>query len=225
MKRTIATLVTIVCLASSYVWAESPPTAPEKREAPAAEAAPPKKDSGNTTDAATPPKKEETTKSNDAKPAESKADCTDCKKHCGWFWFVALLPTFMFIILLIIVKGALNKSDWSIGNALSESEPLKDRNGDLIKVPMRDKDGNIIKDKNDDIVTNIVLANSASRYIAFIGFFAIIFWLIGLSIPTLFNFACTGKVPDLNNVTSFLIAQAGVFAPYVANKLVSAAKS
>lgn len=112
---------------------------------------------------------------------------------------VAMFPALLFLGFLFILRKAL-RNDWSLAEALSESEPVALTNGTQ------------------------VFPKSASRLIAFIGFFGIIIWGVGLMVPACYRFACNGEVPDMTGFTTYLLAQAGVFAPYVANKIAGALK-
>jgi len=128
----------------------------------------------------------------------------------GWFFqIMAMLPTVVFLIFLTVVKKALKDGKWNLSDALSETDALRDNAGAL--------------EKNPD-TGNPIYPKSASRLIAFIGLFVIVIWIMGLSIPTFYHFACTGEMPDLSGVSTFLAAQAGLFAPYIANKIAGAIK-
>jgi hypothetical protein len=131
---------------------------------------------------------------------------TDSTRRTGLF--MAIWPALLYLVSLVVVVYFLKKSKWSLAEALSENDALRDNAGSIIN----DKDGMPIFPK------------SASRMLAFIGLMCIITWLIGLSVPTIFRYACTGEVHDLSGVSSFLLAQAGVFSPYIVNKIASALK-
>ena len=212
MKKMLIAVVAIVFIASFFAYAEAQETAttPAKGAAsPAPQKAAPE---------AAPAKPAPNPGPQKAAPAPAVTPApTDSKKCCGWLWLIALIPSGMFVLFLFIMKSSLSKSDWNLGDALSESDPMKDKDGNII---MKDKDGKIVTAGGKPF-----FAKSASRLIAFVGFFVINFWLIGLSIPTLYYFACNGQIPKLNDVSTFLLAQAGAFAPYIANKLVSTIKS
>ena len=136
------------------------------------------------------------TKSETKKEAAPQLGNTGCSK--GIIITISLIPSVLFVIFLLIVKGVLRKNNWSLAEALSESETTTGPDG------------------------TPVFARSASRFMAFIGFFAIILWIVGLSIPTLYRMMCDGEIPDLGKVSTFLLAQAGIFAPYIVNKLAGA---
>jgi hypothetical protein len=127
---------------------------------------------------------------------------------CKMKLFMALSPAILFILFLLIGIIALAKNHWSLGEALSESEPLMENNA-------------VLRDANN----NLIFPKSASRLIAFIGLFCIITWIIGLSMPAFYRFAITGEFPDLSGVSTFILAQAGIFTPYIANKIAGAIKS
>ena len=107
----------------------------------------------------------------------------------------------VFILLLILGIVLWIDKNWTLGDALSESEPVRDKDGNVLRYP-----------------------NSASRLIAFIGLFAIIAWGMGILVPATYRFAQTGEVPDLSGFSKFLVAQAGIFTPYIANKIAGAFK-
>jgi len=131
-------------------------------------------------------------------------ECSRFKKLLTWI--VACIPPFIFIIFLILTGFALMRTgtNW-LKEALSESEPL------------RDKDGNLQGG-------NAIYPPSASRLIAFIGMFGIIVWQFGIIVPALYHFTLFGEIPDLGGISKFIVAQAGIFTPYIANKIAGAFK-
>jgi hypothetical protein len=141
----------------------------------------------------------------------------------------AVVGAIAFGIIAAIVLGlALTRKGW-LSQALSESDPLRDKNKQVIII---DKKGTVFvgdptTGKLPDQVPDgaLIYPRSASRLIAFIGLFAIVVWEIITMIPALGSFAHTGKMPDLSGLSKFLVAQAGIFTPYIANKVVSAFKS
>jgi hypothetical protein len=169
-------------------------------------------------------------KNEEKKDDEQSTDSSKSMKKCSMIWSV--LPAVMFIVFLLCVVAALKKRGWSLSEALSESDPIVDpkAGGVLlvnVKQPVMDDKGTPIKENGRILLTDVqrpVYARSSSRLIAFIGSFTIIVWIIGLSIPTLYHFLCKGSVPELSGVSGFLLAQAGIFAPYLANKIAGAIK-
>lgn len=208
MRRYLLILAVLLCFACRIAWADPAGTAvPGKGLAGAATTVQNQDTSAKGKNAAL--KASDAAKSVEKKTPEQPNNSGVTSNCCGWVWFFAMIPSLMFIVFLVVMKKGLQKSNWSLRDALSESEPMKDQNGATIY----DKNG------------NPVFARSSSRLLAFIGFFVIILWLVGFSVPTLYHYACTGNVPKLNEVSTFLLAQAGIFAPYIANKLAGAIKS
>ncbi len=209
MKRNLLILIAMICFMSQSALSESAESTQPNKEQPGTVMPVQKtvtsdKGSENKTS-----KEINIPKNEEKKTPDQPINNADKPLCSAWLVLFSLIPAIMFICFLIVVKKALKDADWSLGDALSESEVAKDPTGAVL----RDKDG------------NPVFIRSSSRLMAFIGFFGIIVWIVGLSIPTLYQFACTGKVPELNGVSTFLLAQAGVFAPYIANKLAGAVKS
>lgn len=208
MKSKMLLLVALICFISLPAWAKSPATSPPDKEQAGVTKTTDAVDSNakggdkKTTQETPPPKKEDKT------PGQS-VNCCDEKISCGIAVFCAVAPAIIFLAFILVLIITLKKSNWSLADALSESETTKDPDGKLLK----DKDG------------NPVYARSSSRLLAFVGFFGIILWVVGLSIPTLYQLACTGKAPELNGVSTFILAQAGVFTPYIFNKVSGAVKS
>ena len=157
------------------------------------------------------------------------ADLGICiKSPSGFKWNTGSTPgvvgTIVFgLIIVIAVPLALRKNGW-LSQALSESEPLKDKN----EMPLfSDKDGKVLNrdpQGNPPAGAFPLYPKSASRLIAFIGLLGIIIWQIVLMIPALSSLACTGTMPDLGSVGKFLVARAGIFTPYIANKITGAIK-
>lgn len=207
MKRNLLMLCALICFLSPHAWADTTGTTTPAKGQP--DAISPVQRNATGDNRAMEPSGNDASKSDAINRSEQAGNAAGKTKCCGWFnMLISILPASLFIVFLLVVKANLKGNKWSLGDALSES--------DLAKNP----DGSVLKDKDG----NPVFIRSSSRLIAFIGFFGIIVWIVGLSIPTLYQFACTGKVPDLSGISAFLLAQAGIFAPYVANKIAGAFK-
>ena len=203
MKRILLMLCALCCFLSPHARAGTTGTATQP------EAIPPTQGTATSVTGSLAPKGTDAAITDVKNMSEQAGTAAEKTKCCEWFRvLVSMLPAFLFLMFLLVVKANLKGNKWSLGDALSES--------DLAKNP----DGSVLKDKDG----NPVFIRSSSRLIAFIGFFGIIVWIVGLSIPTLYQFACTGKVPNLSGVSTFLLAQAGIFAPYIANKIAGAFK-
>ena len=127
-----------------------------------------------------------------------------------WFDVVTVAIPVILFLLFLLVLGARLKGDnqWNLGEALSESEPLRYQNGNPVLINGRPS-----------------YPSSSSRLIAFIGLFVIVTWAMGILIPATYRFAKTGEVPDLTEFSKFLLAVAGIFTPYIANRIAGAIKS
>lgn len=207
MKRNLLMLCALICFLSPHVWADTATTSPPVKSQTDEVSSIQKP--ATSVRGVEPSKTIDVSKGDVKNPSEQSNKYAEKTKCSGWFVFFSMFPAILFLVFLLVVKKILQNNNWSLGDALSESEPLKDQNGAVV----------------NDANGKPVFARSASRFMAFIGFFAIIVWIVGLSIPTLYRFACTGEVPDLSKVSTFLLAQAGIFAPYIANKLAAAIKS
>jgi hypothetical protein len=60
---------------------------------------------------------------------------------------------------------------------------------------------------------------SSSRMIAFLGFLVLIAIIMGVGYSSLWVFLKTGQLPSLSGASTFLLACAGLFAPYFANQI------
>jgi hypothetical protein len=60
---------------------------------------------------------------------------------------------------------------------------------------------------------------SISRLIAFLGLLVMVVVILGIGYSSLWVFLKTGQLPSLSGATTFLVACAGLFAPYVANQI------
>ena len=128
------------------------------------------------------------------------------------YWVVFPLAFYLIIICVIYLflkHGEISPGKkWTLHEALSEYIPIKKE--------VKDDQGNVlIKEVNE-------LASSSSRLIAFMGFVSLIVWVVAVMLPFLYWFSRTGITPDLGNVSTFVLAQAGVFAPYLASKVAGA---
>jgi len=207
MKRNLLMLCAFIFFLSSYAWADTAGTATPAKDQ--SQAISPTQGTATSDTGSLAPKGADATNADAKNISEPAGNTAEKKKCCGWFEvLISIVPASLFLMFLLVIKATLKGNRWYLGDALSESDQAKDTDGSVLK----DRDG------------NPVFIRSSSRLIAFIGFFGIIVWIVGLSIPTLYQFACTGKVPDLSNVSKFLLAQAGIFAPYVANKIAGAFK-
>jgi hypothetical protein len=128
---------------------------------------------------------------------------------------VAGAVAFVIILAVLLPMTLRGKNEW-LSLALSESEPLRDKDGQLI---IKDKDGKLVAATAAGAEGSPVYPRSASRLIAFIGLFSIIIWGMAVMVPALSVFARTGNFPDLGSATKFIVAQAGIFAPYIVNKV------
>ena len=139
----------------------------------------------------------------------------------NWLYIVmAWFPIMFFAIILIWLARSLRKDPgWKLGEALSEH--LEE------KILLRDANNQpIFKTGTQEPIYEVryKFASSSSRVIAFIGLFAIITGIFAILIPATYWFARTQEVPELGPFSTFLIAQAGIFTPYIANKVFSAVR-
>jgi hypothetical protein len=209
MKKKMLFLLIMVCSMVPSTWADTPARTVTGASQTGSQTAV-LKHLTTQTNGSTVAKQNEAPKVGEKQVVGSAGGPLDNQKHSGLLWLVAAMPSFVFLAFLLKLSKGLQKSGWSLRDALSESEPVKGPNGQILTNP---------------ITGEPVYARSASRLMAFIGFFVTTIWLMGFLIPTLYHFAYDGKVPPLSDVSTFLLAQAGMFAPYIANKLSGAIKS
>lgn len=60
---------------------------------------------------------------------------------------------------------------------------------------------------------------SSSRLIAFLGFLVMVVVILGIGYSSIWAFLQTGQLPTLSGASTFLLACAGLFAPYFANQI------
>jgi hypothetical protein len=136
------------------------------------------------------------------------------------YFLITAYPIVFFLIFLIWLGISLKKDpNWHLGQALSEQF--------LEKVVVMDDQGKpVLKDGKDPIYYDRVnYCNSSSRLIAFIGLFVMATGILATLVPAVYRFALTGEVPDMGNFSTYLLAQTGIFAPYVTNKIVEGIKA
>ena len=78
----------------------------------------------------------------------------------------------------------------------------------------RDRDWNLA-----DLMSGADGKPSASRMIAFLGFLVMTVIILGIGYSSLWVFLKTGQLPSLSGASAFLLACAGLFAPYFANQI------
>lgn len=130
-------------------------------------------------------------------------------------WFLYTIPISVLVIGLLAVlfiRSALSTLNWSLADALSEEAELTawdTQNG--TKKPMLDASGKPL--------TVIEMRASTSRVIALMGMTVILIMYLGFGTFALFSFGKTGTMPQsIDNVVTFLISGATLFAPYLVNK-------
>jgi hypothetical protein len=78
----------------------------------------------------------------------------------------------------------------------------------------RDRDWNL-----GDLMSGADGKPSASRMIAFLGFLVMTSIILGIGYSSVWAFLKTGQLPSLSGASTFLVACAGLFAPYFANQI------
>ncbi|MBV9302408.1 MAG: hypothetical protein JOY62_02935 [Acidobacteriaceae bacterium] len=112
---------------------------------------------------------------------------------------VALLLFAMFWVIRRDLNKAIEKGQWSLGEAISEESAYQPTE---------------IRLKSD-----VILFGSTSRLIALLGLLGILTTVLGIGYAIMWGLFIHGTVPDLSEVRSFLYGSACLFAPYLANKL------
>ncbi len=129
-----------------------------------------------------------------------------------------------FLVFLVIALGvATYKKKWSLSDALSEYLEVKE----VFKIKDDQEHDQVVYKQGSPepvVVTINKPTCSASRLIAFIGLFGIITWTMVILCPAVQWFARTGHFPKLEGLSTFLVAQAGIFTPYIANRIGAAIK-
>jgi len=142
---------------------------------------------------------------------------SDWSKPATWFVYVVIIVIFagsLFAILMI--RGALSSSTWSLSDALSEEAEITafETVAGGAKKPMMDATGKPV------MVTE--MRASTSRVVALMGMVVIILMFIGFGIFSLYGFAMNGCLPDnIDRVVKFLLGGLTLFAPYLVNKFSS----
>jgi hypothetical protein len=119
------------------------------------------------------------------------------------------------LIAFAATKAALEKTKWSLADALSEEA----------EVTFSENVNGVLTPKFDDNMKPVMvteLCASSSRLIAFIGLIAIMMIFMGFGVFVLYFFAMgEGVPPGLDQIYKFLLAGMTMFAPYVVNKFSS----
>ena len=137
------------------------------------------------------------------------------------YLLITIFPVAFFLFFLAWLAFALGRDpNWSLGEALSEHHTEK------VAVWDEANDRPLLDDKKEPVYyERNIYANSSSRLIAFIGLFVLATGILSVLIPAVYRFALTGDVPDMGNFSSYILAQAGIFAPYITNKVMDGFKS
>jgi hypothetical protein len=128
------------------------------------------------------------------------------------YFLMAFTPVGFFICFLTWLFRSLRRDQrWRLSEALSEQ--IED------KSLLLDNGKPVLKDGKEPVyVVKTIYTNSSSRLIALIGLFVIITWVLALALPLIYRFARYGEIADLSNLSTFLLAQAGIFTPYIVSK-------
>ena len=127
------------------------------------------------------------------------------------------------LVSLGSIKVALNKTSWSLADALSEEAQVS-----YYKETTEEKDGKkvttreLVRDNEGKPFLVTEMRASTSRVIALMGMMAILFMFVGFGVFALFSFGSNGVLPDsIDRVVKFLLAGLTLFAPYLVNKFAS----
>lgn len=116
---------------------------------------------------------------------------------------ITIVSFFIFFVLILVI---LNHFHYNLRNSLSE--------------PLRGKDNELVR---DDTTKEIIYVESSSRLIALVGLSAILAMDLGVTVMIFYSTLVQTTINlDLKTIGAFLIAQAGIFAPYIANQIQSA---
>lgn len=121
------------------------------------------------------------------------------------FWFTIILVTIFLAVGFSTIRKALK--EWNLKDALSEEASMP---------------ADTPADKLLDSAGRPYMVSSSSRLISFMGSLVLVALLIGFGYYMIWAYFSGGPVPDIRNITDFLLAGSGIFIPYAVNKLGSA---
>lgn len=122
------------------------------------------------------------------------------RRESASLWAFGVMTALVGILLAaILISLFLTRKTWTLADALSEESPHQPA---------------VISQKSD-----VILLASSSRLIALAGLMGILTVVLGLGYFIVWSLFMTGSCPDLKNLSSFLLASASLFAPYLANQL------
>lgn len=119
-----------------------------------------------------------------------------------------------------LIRAALNKANWNLGDALSEEVEISD----VTTNAGSKEEATAVESKpakSDEVKPPMVtvMRASISRLIALMGMMVILFIFIGFGVFSLYSYAFTGEMPDsTDKVIQFLTGGLTLFAPYLVNK-------
>jgi IPT/TIG domain-containing protein len=118
------------------------------------------------------------------------------------FWVTTGALLLLFLGIAVGLGIYMGKSQWSLGDALSEESSMQPKE---------------IHSRKD-----VIMVASSSRLIALLGLLGILSVVLGVGFAISWNLFIYGTVPQLAQVRSFLFGAACLFAPYLANQVRSA---
>jgi hypothetical protein len=129
--------------------------------------------------------------------------------------FVYIIVTFVVVgslMSILGIKAALEKTDWSLANAVSEE----------VEITAKDENGKIMLDPAGIPLMETKLSASTSRLVALMGTIVLLFMFVGFGAFAMFEFGMSGQLPDsISQVVEFMLAGLTLFAPYAVNKVSS----
>lgn len=120
----------------------------------------------------------------------------------GAFWFTIILVTIFLAIGFSTMRKALK--GWDLKDALSEEASM----------PAAAPPDKLLSSSGRPY-----MVPSSSRLISFMGSLVLVALLMGLGYYLIWAYFSGGPVPDIKNITDFLLAGSGIFIPYAVNKV------
>lgn len=125
--------------------------------------------------------------------------------------FIVLMPFVLGMLIIMLILGNLNKANYRLSDALSESQPVP------TTTTANGQDGS----SSTTITNSVTQVKSSSRLVMFISSMITVVIAICLVSFYIYQVFATGNGPDLGSVTTMLLTLGVGVVPYAFNKISS----
>jgi disulfide bond formation protein DsbB len=140
------------------------------------------------------------------------AQATSNGPGTSFVYIIVALVLMGSLMSILGIKSALERTQWSLADAVSEE----------VELTARDVSGNLMLDTSGKPIMETKLSASTSRLVALLGTIVLLFMFVGFGAFAMVEFGMTGELPEsISQVVEFMLAGLTLFAPYAVNKVSS----